>query len=170
MARRRRSCRDRMAPRARSRIFDRRRNPSDIEGSLALRGPMLTPAATHPRRRAATLWWRNSRRATTSITDYAPGVDCVDRSYVPLPRPRPRDGGRRATVPLSGICSNGPSGPWPRAALLTALPRDRLSATVLRGAAQDNARARRCACRARLNPCLSRLFASNAPGPDGNSR
>jgi len=123
-------------------------------GTLALRGPMVTPAAYAPDPPASDSLVAQPPRDYAD-TDYAARLD--------------RTGGAISiTAPPSGIMSVGgyrflsrDLQEWARrlgqGALLTALP-DRLSGHRLAGRAQDNARARKALAELGLNPLMVEAF------------
>ena len=131
------------------------------KGTLALRGPMVTPWRPTPRRRRrATRWWPQPPRDFVD-TEYAARLD---RST----------GAICITAPPSGIMAVGgyrflsqDLQEWARrlgqGALLTALP-DRLSGHRLAGRAQDNARAREALAELGLNPLMVEAF-RDRPSP-----
>ena len=123
-------------------------------GTLALRGPMVTPAAYAPDPPASDSLVAQPPRDYAD-TDYAARLD---RS----------SGAISITAPPSGIMSVGgyrflsrDLQEWARrlgqGALLTALP-DRLSGHRLAGRAQDNARARKALAELGLNPLMVEAF------------
>ena len=123
-------------------------------GTLALRGPMVTPAAYAP-----------APPARESLVTQPPR-DFVDTDYVArLDRPT---GAICITAPPSGVTAVGgyrflsqDLQQWAKrlgqGALLTALP-DRLSGHRLAGRAQDNARAREALAGLGLNPLMVEAF------------
>ena len=127
-------------------------------GTLALRGPMVTPAAYVP-----------PPRPTDSLVAPAPR-DFVDTDY--SARLDRSTGAICITAPPSGIMAVGgyrflsqDLQEWARrlgqGALLTALP-DRLSGHRLAGRAQDNARAREALSELGLNPLMVEAFRDRA--------
>jgi hypothetical protein len=123
-------------------------------GTLALRGPMVTPAAYVPAAAA-----RDSLAAQ-------PPRDCVDTDYVA--RLDRSTGAICISAPPSGVMAVGgyrflsqDLQQWAKrlgpGALLTALP-DRLSGHRLAGRAQDNARAREALAELGLNPLMVEAF------------
>ena len=123
-------------------------------GTLALRGPMVTPAAYAP-----------PPRASDSLVAPTPR-DFVDTDY--SARLERSTGAICITAPPSGIMAVGgyrflshDLQEWARrlgqGALLTALP-DRLSGHRLAGRAQDNARAREALAELGLNPLMVEAF------------
>jgi hypothetical protein len=128
-------------------------------GTLALRGPMVTPAAYVP-----------PPRASDSLVAPTPR-DFVDTDYAA--RLDRSTGAICITAPPSGIMAVGgyrflsqDLQEWARrlgqGALLTALP-DRLSGYRLAGRAQDNARAREALGELGLNPLMVEAFRDRAP-------
>jgi hypothetical protein len=127
-------------------------------GTLALRGPMVTPAAYAP-----------PPRASDSLVAPTPR-DFVDTDY--SARLERSTGAICITAPPSGIMAVGgyrflsqDLQEWARrlgqGALLTALP-DRLSGHRLAGRAQDNARAREALSELGLNPLMVEAFRDRA--------
>jgi hypothetical protein len=127
-------------------------------GTLALRGPMVTPAAYAP-----------PPRPSDSLVAPAPR-DFVDTDY--SARLDRSTGAICITAPPSGIMAVGgyrflsqDLQEWARrlgqGALLTALP-DRLSGHRLAGRAQDNARAREALSELGLNPLMVEAFRDRA--------
>jgi hypothetical protein len=127
-------------------------------GTLALRGPMVTPAAYAP-----------PLRPSDSLVAPAPR-DFVDTDY--SARLDRSTGAICITAPPSGIMAVGgyrflsqDLQEWARrlgqGALLTALP-DRLSGHRLAGRAQDNARAREALSELGLNPLMVEAFRDRA--------
>jgi AMP-binding enzyme len=123
-------------------------------GTLALRGPMVTPAAYAP-----------PAPARDSLATQAPR-DCVDTDYAA--RLDRSTGAVCITAPPSGVMAVGgyrflsqDLQQWARrlgqGALLTALP-DRLSGHRLAGRAPDNARAREALAGLGLNPLMVEAF------------
>jgi hypothetical protein len=126
-------------------------------GTLALRGPMVTPSAYAP---AAT------PAARDSLVAQPPPRDHVDTDYAA--RIDRATGAICITAPPSGIMAVGgyrflsqDLQEWAKrlgqGALLTALP-DRLSGHRLAGRAQDNARAREALAELGLNPLMVEAF------------
>jgi hypothetical protein len=127
-------------------------------GTLALRGPMVTPAAYAP-----------APPASDSLVAQPPR-DYVDTDYAA--RLDRSTGAICITAPPSGIMAvggyrflSGDLQEWARrlgqGALLTALP-DRLSGHRLAGRAQDNARAREALGELGLNPLMVEAFRDRA--------
>jgi hypothetical protein len=127
-------------------------------GTLALRGPMVTPAAYAP-----------APPASDSLAAQPPR-DYVDTDYAA--RLNRSTGAICITAPPSGIMAvggyrflSGDLQEWARrlgqGALLTALP-DRLSGHRLAGRAQDNARAREALGELGLNPLMVEAFRDRA--------
>jgi hypothetical protein len=125
------------------------------KGTLALRGPMVTPAAYAP-----------PRPTSDSLVAAEPPRDFVDTEYAA--RIDRSTGAICITAPPSGIMAVGgyrflsqDLQEWARrlgqGALLTALP-DRLSGHRLAGRAQDNARARDALSELGLNPLMVEAF------------
>jgi hypothetical protein len=123
-------------------------------GTLALRGPMVTPAAYAP-----------PPPPRDSLVAPAPR-DCVDTDYAA--RLDRSTGTICITAPPSGVMAVGgyrflsqDLQEWSKrlgqGALLTALP-DRLSGHRLAGRAQDNARAREALAELGLNPLMAEAF------------
>jgi len=130
-------------------------------GTLALRGPMVTPSAYAPAPAAA---------ASDSLMTQPPPRDHVDTDYAA--RIDRSTGAICITAPPSGIMAVGgyrflsqDLQEWARrlgqGALLTALP-DRLSGHRLAGRAQDNARAREALAELGLNPLMVEAFRDRA--------
>ena len=131
------------------------------KGTLALRGPMVTPAAYAPPRPPSDSLMAEPPRDFVD-TDYAARLD---RS----------SGAICITAPPSGIMAVGgyrflshDLQEWARrlgqGALLTALP-DRLSGHRLAGRAHDNARAREALAELGLNPLMVEAFRDRASQP-----
>ncbi len=127
-------------------------------GTLALRGPMITPAAYAP-----------APLARDSLVAQPPR-DYVDTDYVA--RLDRSTGAICITAPPSGVMAVGgyrflsqDLQEWAKrlgqGALLTALP-DRLSGHRLAGRAQDNARAREALTELGLNPLMAEAFRDRA--------
>jgi AMP-binding enzyme len=124
-------------------------------GTLALRGPMVTPAAYAP-----------APPANDSLVAPPPPRDHVDTDYAA--RLDRSTGAICITAPPSGIMAvggyrflSGDLQEWAKrlgqGALLTALP-DRISGHRLAGRAQDNARAREALAELGLNPLMVEAF------------
>jgi len=131
------------------------------KGTLALRGPMVTPAAYAP-----------PRPPSDSLVAEPPR-DFVDTDYAA--RLDRSSGAICITAPPSGIMAVGgyrflshDLQEWARrlgqGALLTALP-DRLSGHRLAGRAHDNARAREALAELGLNPLMVEAFRDRASQP-----
>jgi hypothetical protein len=131
------------------------------KGTLALRGPMVTPAAYAP-----------APPPTDSLVAEPPR-DFVDTDYAA--RLDRSTGALCITAPPSGIMAVGgyrflsqELQEWARrlgpGALLTALP-DRLGGHRLAGRAQDNARAREALAGLGLNPLMVEAFRDRANDP-----
>jgi AMP-binding enzyme len=128
-------------------------------GTLALRGPMVTPAAYAP-----------APPASDSLVAQPPPRDHVDTDYAA--RLDRSTGAICITAPPSGMMAvggyrflSGDLQEWAKrlgqGALLTALP-DRISGHRLAGRAQDNARAREALAELGLNPLMVEAFRDRA--------
>jgi hypothetical protein len=128
-------------------------------GTLALRGPMVTPSAYAP-----------APPASDSLVAQPPPRDHVDTDYAA--RLDRSTGAICITAPPSGIMAvggyrflSGDLQEWAKrlgqGALLTALP-DRISGHRLAGRAQDNARAREALAELGLNPLMVEAFRDRA--------
>jgi AMP-binding enzyme len=128
-------------------------------GTLALRGPMVTPAAYAP-----------APPAGDSLVAQPPPRDHVDTDYAA--RLDRSTGAICITAPPSGMMAvggyrflSGDLQEWAKrlgqGALLTALP-DRISGHRLAGRAQDNARAREALAELGLNPLMVEAFRDRA--------
>jgi AMP-binding enzyme len=128
-------------------------------GTLALRGPMVTPAAYAP-----------PSPVSDSLVTQPPARDFVDTDYAA--RLDRSTGAICITAPPSGIMAVGgyrflsqDLQEWAKrlgqGALLTALP-DRLSGHRLAGRAKDNARAREAFVELGLNPLMVEAFRDRA--------
>jgi hypothetical protein len=131
-------------------------------GTLALRGPMVTPSAYAP-----------APPASDSLVAQPPPLDHVDTDYAA--RLDRSTGAICITAPPSGMMAvggyrflSGDLQEWAKrlgqGAMLTALP-DRISGHRLAGRAQDNARAREALAELGLNPLMVEAFRDRAHPP-----